>query len=500
MKRLCFVLALAGVFAAPHSLYGQEDPNVQIMKKLYSKIAGIVRAGANDPVYGTNFLVMLNPGIPLDPNINTNTTAGLYAITRQIDNVILPQFMYAKSADTTYKVYRDILNFRRLPTITPSPDEKKAYEAARKKIFSDAEGKVHTPAYERFKEKQLAYARAQDKIITFQNGNPYADVPNVYWVELEQAEKDFQLVGDADELIAAYEVVRSYTRLDPNVWWGELRDVFRRGTRQFQGQDFGLYNFYPQYPVWLDPKQTWGAYKLADTDIQQTTTSSHTSSGGGFSAGWGFWSVGANTGSMEDRNTFKLDAKSYSLTFDLARVDIDRPFLEYSVFESRAWKWSKSSPRQKVISDGANAFAGAAPDGIMPFLPVGILLARNVTISGDWQDKFEDTIKKQSSSGGSIGFGPFSFGYSTSSSSSEDYRKYKLSGSSLTFTSPQIIGFFVQVLPRSPFPDEDAYHWPAEVAPLTDQINSALADKQRLFDQAKQLRENRQKAAALKKQ
>jgi hypothetical protein len=146
------------------------------------------------------------------------------------------------------------------------------------------------------------------------------------------------------------------------------------------------------------------------------------------------------------------------------------------VFQSHAWRWLNSAPlgsANQNISDGADAAHGQMPKGLMPFVPTALLLARNVTLTGGWSSDLRTTFNSQTSAGGSIGWGPFSFGGRTNSSESSSYTKANVVGNTITFGAPQIIGYFVQVLPPSPSPDPDL-NWPASAAPSAAPFNDPL--------------------------
>jgi len=480
-----------------------QDSNLEIMKKLYSKLGQIVRVGENVPGLGTNFLVLANPGILLDPNIKETVPRGAYQLANTVDPILLPHWIYETKTDTTFKLYRDLLDVRELPIITPTAKEKADFAAAKAKIIDDSRPSHYTKQFDYYQDAALKLAKAQDNIKTQQNSNPQADVPSEYWVLLQRAQQNYDLVGNADELDAAQEIMKSYGRIDPNVWWADRRTQFTRGSGIYNGQAYPKYDFYPEYTAWLDPNMTWTGITLTDQQIKQVTKNSHTDVGGGVSGSWGLWSASASGYSSRDSTYFKLDSKSYSLSFEISRVDIHRPWLEGSIFESNAWRWRKgNSARNKLISDGADAFTGkTAGDVYMPFLPVALLLARNVTMTGDWQDKLDTTANSQTGGGGSIGWGPFQFGGSTHSSSSESYKDYKISGNTIKFTSPQIIGFFVQTLPLSPNPDLSAYKWPPQATPLDEAISARKTERDRLVNETKSLMEIKtlQQNRALKK-
>src|ERR1700694_1181369 len=107
---------------------------------------------------------------------------------------MLPELTYQPTTSYTYSIYRDVLDYRELPIITPTADEKKKYNEARGKIFSDSQGSVYTDAYQRYQKAEKALALAQDAIKTFQNANLNTDVPNSYYVDLQQATRDYDLI------------------------------------------------------------------------------------------------------------------------------------------------------------------------------------------------------------------------------------------------------------------------------------------------------------------
>lgn len=73
MRKLCILLGMNLLLAASIAAAQAPDPNVDLMKKLYTKIGLAVGVGSNDPQTGESFLVMANPGILVDPNLDLNT-------------------------------------------------------------------------------------------------------------------------------------------------------------------------------------------------------------------------------------------------------------------------------------------------------------------------------------------------------------------------------------------------------------------------------------------
>jgi hypothetical protein len=153
---------------------------------------------------------------------------------------------------------------------------------------------------------------------------------------------------------------------------------------------------------------------------------------------------------------------------ELMRVSIDRPWMDAGVFESHAWKWLQGTTYfNKLLATGVDANTGSTPPttDVMPFVPTGLLLARRVSLSANWSNDLATSFSQQTSAGGSVGWGPFSFSGRYNSSDQNTYHKATAAGNTLSFDAPQIIGFFVQVLPKTP-DAERCYKFASSNAPV----------------------------------
>jgi hypothetical protein len=439
-------------------LRAADDPNVTIMKKLFTKIETVVGVGSNDPITGGSYLVLLNPGILVDPTLDLTKPQDQARLARMLDRVLTPTWIAHWKNERVVDVYQRILTYKEAPTIQPSAEQHTLLVAARALVFADPQKRVYTQEFKTFQDKRTALAKAVSDIETYRRANPDTDPPATLVDALQRADEDYRLIGNRNEMIAAKATIDTYEHLDPNVWWGELNDQFLTNTRTTGGQRFGVYDSYPSYKNWYSTTDDWTKLVTDQKALERTTSSSHASTSGGLSAGWGLWSVGGDYSHEENRTYFKLDVSQYTLSADLTTVILDRPWMTSAVFYSDAWRWLASAPdRNKLISDGTPVPTN--PDVIMPYLPTGVLLARNVSLKGAWSADLKTTFDQKTSAGGSIGWGPFSFGGRTNTSDSNTYRKAVANGNELSFVSPQIIGFFVEVLPKSPNPNMSDYKW-----------------------------------------
>jgi hypothetical protein len=468
MRKLLSLTLLIS-FAASVSL--AQDPNTELIKKLYTKIGESVGVGSNNPTTGETFLVLANPGILLDPNLNYNTPAGRNQFARTVDKVLNPSWIYGTRNDTVFSVYDKIINFHEAAQVTPTAGQIQQYKLACKVIFDDCHNPQpgnYSAAYERYQKTKYELIVISKKAEDYMTINQTQTLPPDLLADLARANDDFDLIGNKTEIEAAKATINTFNHIDPNSWWGELAGKFTQNSEMFNGNRFGKLDLYPSYSVWLDMTRSWSRMTLTQKQIEQTTKNSHTSVGGGGGFSFGFWSVGADYSNLEKRSFYEFTGSDYLIDMEITRVSIDRPWMDAGVFESRAWRWLAASPYdKKKISSGADAAHGISPPAsdIMPFVPTGLLLARNVTLSAKWDKDLRTSFESRTSGGGSVGWGPWSFSGRYDSSNEETYRKATATGSSITFAAPQIIGFFVQVLPENPNPDR-CYRFPSDTKPL----------------------------------
>jgi hypothetical protein len=439
------------VFVSQSQLFG-EDPNVEIMKKLFAKIGQVVGVGSNDIVVGTSFLVLANPGIMVDPSLDMSKLEDRHTLAVSIDKVLLPTWIYGVTNETVLSVYQNVLTYKEPPVYVMTPQEKKMLADARAIIFKDVNRRIYSDAFKQYQDTRRQLSVALGAVETYRRANPAQSIPAPLLNDVQVAREAYNLIGDRNKMIGAKATIDTYEALDPQVWWGNLQQQFNDSTELYNNQPSGLYDLFPRYQNWLDKSATWAPFTVTEKQLEQTTSSSQTSVGGGLSVNYGLWSVAGDYNHLEKRTYFQLDVSGYSISMELLRVTLDRPWMASTVFHSRAWKWLDSTPYgpESLISDGGDAVHGVTPHGIMPFLPTGLLLAKNVSITGSWSNDLKTTYESQTSGGGSIGWGPFSVGGRTNSSEASTYTKAKAAGNTITFTSPQIIGFFAEVLPKSP--------------------------------------------------
>ncbi|HUE78580.1 MAG TPA: hypothetical protein VMN38_02985 [Sphingomicrobium sp.] len=438
-----------------------QDRNDIIFQKLYSKLANVLGVSDVDAAGQVDALVLASPGYILDEaNVDYNNPNGRRIVFNLIDSSLRPSWILRFSGGKTSDVYSDILTNHTTSVVTMTAQQRDNLTKARAIIFDPKTNSGFSQRYRNFADARRELAAEMEAVQTWQRANPNDSIPATMVARLSDAREKYDLVAEKNVILAAKATIDSLENLDPAVFWGKALDRYQTNQLPVGANFVPIYDFYPAYPTWLDQSVSWTRIKFDDSDVNTVATSSRSNWNAGGSGRWGLWNVGGSYGQSESRSSFELDAQSFSVDFEVLRVKIDRPWMNYAVFGSRTWKWSPASANdKKLISDG-NTSESSPPDGIAPLLPVEILIARNVSLTGNWNTSLKTTYSNQRSGGARVGWGPFSFGGGGGSSYDETKERVQISGNTITSPAPQIIGLLVQVLPKSPDPNLTDYEWP----------------------------------------
>jgi hypothetical protein len=433
--------------AGRFTLYDDDD-NVVLMKKIFSKLALSTSVGTNTGRPGNSFLVMENPGIFLDPALNLDTVRGARMLATLVDPVPNPKWIYDASSRSTSDVYKMTLTDKELPLVTLTPGQKKVLAQAR----ADA------ARYER-KYQDLAeqYWEANDDYLAaVQDAANHGVSPNPrYEFRKNQALNRWITDGYKQKYENAVATVYNLEALDPNNTWLDLTKLLQQNSRSDGTIPFYTTDTTPTYKTIVDPKGTgWAKFTFDQGDWERQSYHEHIDAGGGVSAGWGFWRASAGAHYVKDQGFTKSNSSNISIALELQRVRINREWLRSFIYYSRAWRWhvgtmGSSSP----ISDGVPINGENVPAGWMPLLPVALLVARNVEISAEITNDEHTWANTHFDASASVGWGPISIGGHYSRDESSDYVKGSVRRDGISAAPAQIIGWYCDVLPVSPNPD-----------------------------------------------
>jgi len=201
-------------------------------------------------------------------------------------------------------------------------------------------------------------------------------------------------------------------------------------------------------------------------DLAQSQTAKRTGGGAG-----GFWSLfffRAGASHTESTEHIDVTSKSIQVSFELAVVNILRPWMDATLFsENVVWNAGRD---QKAGSVSSGRFDTQTDSHLLPLVPMQMLVARNVTIKGAFDDTHQQFVKTHTDAGGSFGWGPFSFGAGHQQDSAAFSKREDGSGLTLRLEGIQCIGFVSWIPPKSA-PLDGA----ADAAPLALPSTAELA-------------------------
>lgn len=448
-----FSFPLIGVFLIAQPLVASaQDRNAELMKNIYNKMESILGVGDVSASKPSGLFVMAAPGLALDPKLNTDVPEEQGRLVQLLDVVMQPGWIYRASDLRVSGIYQSILTNNETASFPLSAVENKQLANARALVFKPGKKSSFTIEFQKYQDTRDDLAQALADVQDFQRSNPNRTIPPKLTSRLKRADEAYRLLGNKNEMSAAKSTIDNLESRNPAVYWARLKEQYSDNTFQALVGLEPRYTLSPTYKSWFDDSQSWGKYTLSDKELQVQTSSSHTSISGGVGGGWGMFSFGGNYGKTETSTRVNIDGKDYQLSFELLRVNLTRPWMDGSVFRSTTWRWQPNAEIQQLISDGGDVNNGVTPTGVMPLLATELILARKVSITAGWASDLKTTFDSQTTVSGRAGWGPFSGSYSRTDIVANTSSDVKITGNTITFDSPQIIGYLVNVLPKSPNP------------------------------------------------
>ncbi len=141
---------------------------------------------------------------------------------------------------------------------------------------------------------------------------------------------------------------------------------------------------------------------LSSANLNETASTSAQSYGAEVSGSYGLFHASGGVSGEHDESHSHMDAQNFTLSADLSAVQILRPWFNPLLLGLSGW-WVKG-----LAEGGLSNGDHSAPAGLMPLIPTGFVVARNVSVSADFSTKDQDFIKNAISTNVSAGWGPFS--------------------------------------------------------------------------------------------
>ncbi|BDU74024.1 hypothetical protein [Mesoterricola silvestris] len=403
MERLALVL-----FAATRVLLA--DPGTALVEKVYAKLAESFSAGEALGQTG-DYLLLAHPGLTITDDFLKDP----FNVATLADQVPLPARYYVTSGRMLSSTYHTILSSAELSNYLDQTLRQKALNA-RRHIYDKTHPGKPTPAYAAYLEREAALASARDALrlaLTEKKTTGKAVNPALQ-AAVDKAARDFDEKGNRKLIEDAEKDLATYYNANVKALFGSLVTDMASWSNSSHGQEWFSIKCSPPAEEWL----------LADGWNPFTLTQSEKNLAQGRAALPLERTAGAASALPPDF------LGSISVAMDTKRVNFHRPWLETGIFNGSGWRLWKSSGFS-MVSTGNPA---DRDPGIMPLIVTGILLSRNLVLTGAWSGGSPGRVKA---------LGPFSV---ESASVSSGKLTLKASG-------VQIIGFFCKTLPRSPNPD-----------------------------------------------
>ncbi len=438
-----------------------DDHNVTVFKQLYSKIAEALSIGTPTAVPGQNYLALCNPGILLDPKLNVGgEVAAQYTWARVLDNVPEPNWVYTPTNISIASIYQQVLAGKELPNIGLTKEQQEKLASAQAVVMTPE----HRPnaTYKAYMEYRGEYLQALTAYQTAQTtaANTGQPMPVGLQETLNLARSNWNTFGSKGQVEAAQATITNLLQLDPNTWWAQLQNAYENtSVTPPGGSPFEPSSTYPAYN-WFTGNEGWTSFGFTQQDVTSQATASAVQAGGGVSAGWGLWRVSGSADYSKATTTSSSDTTGISVSMDIMRATIMRPWLDPLVFRAHSWRFGKASQLYGAQISNGTFTPGEANGGLMPLLPTGVLVARNVKIAAQFSHEDQTTVEKALSTNASVGWGPFAINGHYSQSESSAVSHGSATATTIGNPDPQILGFFCDVLPLCPSPDP-TLPWPA---------------------------------------
>jgi hypothetical protein len=399
------------------------------------------------------------------------------------------------------------------PVPEPSDEVKKRIADAERVLYTlDDAGNYtgYTPLYASYRHNQktladarsayaLAYTQAMSDPVA---GQAWPVTSSSYQSAVDQAYNDFKDMGGqkVDDAIATLQ----------SVGGSAAAALIAKARKMYDDYSVGLAGSVAEKVPWsyIDPV-SWCDPKNEDFGVMQVKASSsryqasgssqqhafgtsfyrNTASSTSGSVGFRFvLDLSANashseeshdTGSSHDSSgssTNQDASSSATIEFEWFLASIERPWLLGDLFHMQGWYLAGG--KKDSISDGTITGQIDKPDRLLPMIPKGFVVIRNVTITADsWgtlgtqlqqasDNATGHTDASSTSYGGSVGW--FGIGGSASHSSSDSSGAFSnqsdsssswsfektTTGGTLKLNGAQIVGWIGQVQPASPYKDD----------------------------------------------
>jgi len=401
-----------------------------------------------------------NMASPSNPNGDLKSAS---AFSAMVDALPAAGVQWVDSGKKVSDVYKDIVGNANTDS-TPSPEQKAIYDQAYGFLNTETETKDFRGNVKKKTEPSdvvIAYDDAQAAYITAVGG--YRTSYNGYNLDDLKDQRAWNAVAPGLQLTldkAWNEWNRSgkaEVEEAQNALASTINDAVRHVIAEVQRLVSAEHQLAPLAPggiPWLPSyalPTSWAqasskASKLTFTSayLNKTESSSAHEYSAGASGSWGLWHASGEVSGKHEEKNAHMDAQNLTLEAELIAVTIKRPWFNPLLLSMSSW-WVKGVPKDGISNGNPGDLKG-----IMPLVPTGFIVARNVKISADFSEEDKKFVSNSVATKASGGWGPFSISGSYGYSSSKSDFQSKFDGGTLQLPGLQLIAWVSAISAASP--------------------------------------------------
>src|SRR5688500_10400194 len=293
LTALCVVCGLAQPFARQ-----QDDPNLKMMRRIYSKLTQMFTVSGSIDGFqpGSSVLLLLNPGIFVDPSLDVSTPAGRLGVSMMLNRVPKPAWLYEETGQTVSDVYERIMDDAEV--VSPPPGELDLAKLAAVEAYLFTPAGEPSAKYARYLTEKEAYYTAFARCEEARGNAPACSAQ--LKATRDSAFSRWETVGRRNEVEGKLQEFHQLTQTG-QAWFQRLREKFMAGAETAAGIPVPRVLTYPSYPRWSD-NAGWSKYTLTDAELEEQRESSRVTSGGGGSVSFGLFSIGGSSHKSEGKS------------------------------------------------------------------------------------------------------------------------------------------------------------------------------------------------------
>jgi len=429
-------LLVAGL-QAPLRADGAADQVKGQLDQLYGVLAATLTGKGLD---NKTLLILASPGKPVSQDFDDTNDADAEILNQLADVVPKANGSFVPNGEWTYSgIYKMIMdNHQTLGQSALTKAEQDRLDQAQAWMAPDSD------TMDKYTKYQTAYLDLLGQKEQAEQGGKTAPASLLGKVNTARG----QFVGWQNTFDKHANTIRELTAKGGGAMWTGFANKFENGLR---GSTYKA-SYFPAAKTWNNASDTsWLKVTVRGDDKASDTSSSSTS----ITAAIGYRKGAIDIGGDFSKNDFNADAalndKSYQISFEVKRVSIPRPWLDYSVFYNRAWSLPANVYRGSFSLGTAKD--NATNEVPMPTYVTTFFLVRNLVIYSSF---FTSRMNDQMHSMGihaHAEVGPFSIsgGYDKRDTGHHDDSHF--SDGKVECPGVQIIGYMASIPPKFPDPD-----------------------------------------------